>query len=185
MNSDDRDKVHECVQTPEARQLLKAHGGNALIKLQRLARTAPPLLYAMSHEQVDSSGTQWRGESIPHTTLEQNILQSPQYTARAKPRLPRNHVPTNMPAKEGMGQQQLSHEKGDLPKKNPSGFFGARRHSEVVAPMQQKHDPTTSAMPSFLARSLTARDPPLGAEHEQPKVGTVVPAMGQDRKSVV
>ena len=27
------------------------------------------------------------------------------------------HVPNNMPAREGMGQQQLSHEKGDLPKK--------------------------------------------------------------------
>jgi len=89
------------------------------------------------------------------------------------------HVPNNMPAKEGMGQQQLSHEKGDLPKKNPPGFFGARRQAKAVVLMQQTHDPTTSTMPSFLARSLDARDPPLGAEHEQPKVGTVVPAMGQ------
>ena len=89
------------------------------------------------------------------------------------------HVPNNMPAREGMGQQQLSHEKGDLPKKNPPGFFGARRQAKAVVLMQQTHDPTTSTMPSFLARSLDARDPPLGAEHEQPKVGTVGPAMGQ------
>ena len=98
---------------------------------------------------------------------------------RANARLPCNHVPIIMPAKDGMGQQQLTHEKGDLQKKNPAGFFGARRHAKSAAPMQQTHDPTISAMPSFLARSLTARDPPLGAEHEQLKAGTVVPAMGQ------
>ena len=45
MNSGDRDKLQACVQTPEARQLLKAHGENTLIKLQRLARNAPPLPY--------------------------------------------------------------------------------------------------------------------------------------------
>ena len=33
------------------------------------------------------------------------------------------HVPNNMPAKEGMGQQQLSHEMGDLPKKNRQDFL--------------------------------------------------------------
>ena len=78
-----------------------APGGNALIKLQRLARNASPL-----------------------------------------------------------AQQQLSHDEGDLHKKIPSGFFGARRHSQAVAPMQQMQDSTTSATPSFLAKSRAARDLP-------------------------
>jgi len=54
---------------------------------------------------------------MPHATLGQNILQSTQYTTNAKPRLPRTHVPTNMPAKKGLGQHQLSQEMGDLQKK--------------------------------------------------------------------
>ena len=101
INSDDREKLQACAQAPEVRQLLKAHAGNALIKLQRLARNASPL-----------------------------------------------------------AQQQLSHEEGDLHKKIPSGFFGARRHAQAAAPMQQTHDSTTSATPSFLARSRAARDLP-------------------------
>ena len=94
---------------------------------------------------------------------------------RANARLPCNHVPIIMPAKDGMGQQQLSHDKGDVQKKNPAGFFGARRHAKAAAPMQQTHDPTISAMPSFSARSWAARGPPFGVGHEQPKTGIVVP----------
>jgi len=60
---------------------------------------------------------------MPHVTLEQNILQSTQHTTQAKPRLPRKHVPSNMPAKNGRGQQQLSHEKGDLQKKIRQDFL--------------------------------------------------------------
>jgi len=179
INSDDREKLQGCAQAPEARQQLKAQGGNALIKPQRLARNAPHLTRAVGSVQAGSSGLQLRVESMSLATLEQNILQSTQHTTHAKPRLPPKHVPTNMPAKEGMGQHQLSHDEGDLQKKNPTGFFGARRHAKIAAPMQQTHDPTTSDMPSFSARSRAARDPPLGAEHKQPKAGTVEPEMGQ------
>jgi len=179
INSDDREKLQKCAQAPEARQQLKAHGGNTLIKLQRLTRNAPHLPRADGYVQAGSSGLQLRGESMSHATLGQNTLQSTQHTTHAKPRLPRKHVPTNMPAKEGMGQHQSSHDKGDLQKKNPAGFFGVRRHAKAAAPMQQTHDPTTSATPSVSARSRAARDPPPGAGHEQPKAGTVVLEMGQ------
>jgi len=123
INSDDREKLQACAQAPEVRQLLKAHAGNALIKLQRLARNAPHLPRATGYEQAGSSGLQPRGKSTPHTTLGQIILQPTQYTTHAKPRLPRKHVPTNMPAKEGMGQQQLSHEKGNMHKKIRQDFL--------------------------------------------------------------
>ena len=136
INSDDREKMQQCAKAPEARHQLKAHGGNALIKPQRLTRNAPHLPRADGYVQAGSSGLQLRGESMSHATLGQNTLQSTQYTTHAKPRLPCNHVPIIMPAKDGMGQQQLSHEKGDLQKKNPAGFFGARRHAKATAPMQ-------------------------------------------------
>jgi len=125
INSDDRDKLQECVQTPETRQALKTHGGNAVIKLKCLVRNTPPPPLATNYEQGGSSGPQRRGESIPQDTLGQNILQSTQLTTQAKPRLPRKHVPTNMPAKEGMGQQQLSHAKGDLQKNSVRLFWRA------------------------------------------------------------
>jgi len=123
INLDDRDKLQECAQTPEARPLFKDHGGNALIKFQRLVRITPYLHRADGHEQAGSSDLHLRVESMPHATLGQNTLQSTQHTTHAKPRLPCNHVPIIMPAKDGMGQQQLSHEKGDLQTKNPAGFF--------------------------------------------------------------
>jgi hypothetical protein len=123
MNSDDRDKAQDCAQAPETRPLFKDHGGNALIKFQRLVRITPYLHRADGHEQAGSSDLQLRVESMPHDTLGQNTLQSTEHTTHAKPRLPCNHVPIIMPAKDGMGQQQLSHEKGNMHKKIRQDFL--------------------------------------------------------------
>jgi len=120
---DDRDKLQEGAQTPEARPLFKDHGGNALIKFQRWVRITPYLHRADGHEQAGNSDLQLRVESMSHATLGQNTLQSTQHTTHAKPRLPCNHVPIIMPAKNGMGQQQLNHEKGDLQKKKSGRIF--------------------------------------------------------------
>ena len=70
INLDDRDKLQECAQAPEARPLFKDHGGNALIKFQRLVY----LHRADGHEQAGSSDLQLRVESMPHDTLGQNTL---------------------------------------------------------------------------------------------------------------
>jgi len=45
--------------------------------------------------------------------------------------------------------------------------------------MQQTHDPTKKEKLSSQGRAWAARDPPLGAGHEQPEAGTVEPETGQ------
>jgi len=72
----------------------------------------------------------------------------------------------------GAGDEQAKLAINPMPATKKQVLFGARRLANVVAPMQQTHDPTTSAMSSFSARTRAARDPPLGAGHEQPKAGT-------------
>ena len=142
-----------------------------------MARNAPHLPLDDGYKQASSSGLQLRCESMPHATFGHDMLQLTPHTTNAKPRLLRRSVLTNMPAKKGMGQPQLSQKMGNLQKKNPAD--SARQHEKAPTFMHQTHDPTKSAKLSSSARTWAARDPPLGAGHEQPKAGKVESETGQ------
>ena len=68
-------------------------------------------------EQAGSSGLRLRCKSMPHATIGQDMLQSTLPTTNAKPMLLCRSMPSNMPAKIGMDQQQLSQEIGNPQKK--------------------------------------------------------------------
>jgi len=106
-NPDDREMLQKHANAPTTLQLSQDHGENAMIRLQRLARTAPHHPLEEGYEQAGSSSLQLRRESAPHATFGPDILQSTQPITNAKPRLLRRSVPGYEPAKGGMGQMQL------------------------------------------------------------------------------
>ena len=170
INSDVRNKLQDSTQVPEARQLFKVLGEQASDKIHCLAGDAP--LPPTSADDCEPGESKLPGESTPHDTPDPDTLQSAEYTTKANPMLPGRQGPTNMPARKCSDKQQPRPAEPIVQKKNPAVLFGARRLANVTAPMQQTHDPTTSAMSSFSARTRAARDPSLGAGHEQPEAGT-------------
>jgi len=135
-----------------------------MIRLQRLARNEPHQPLEEGYEQAGNSSLQLRRDSMSHATFDPDILQSTQHTTNAKPRLLLRSVPAYVPARRGMGQQQLGQERGNLQKKNPAD--SARHQIKSPTPMQQTHDPTKNAKLSSQGRAWAAQDPPLGAGHE-------------------
>jgi len=89
-----------------------------MIRAQRLAQNAPHYSLEDGHGQAGSSSQQLRRESTPHATLGSDMLQPTQSITNAKLRLLLRSVPDNVPAKRGMGQQQLGQKMGNLQKKS-------------------------------------------------------------------
>jgi len=174
---DDREMLQKRAHAPTVLHLPQDPGENAMIRLQRLTRNASHQPLEEGYEQASSSSLQLRRETMPHATFGPDILQSTQHTTNAKPRLLPRSVPTYVPAKRRMGQQQLGQERGNLQKKNPAD--SARQQVKAPTPMQQTHDPTKNAKLSPQGRAWAARDPPLGAGHEQLEADTVEPETGQ------
>jgi len=118
--SDDREMLRKPAQAPTVLPLSQDHWENARIRLQRSARNAPHQPLEEGYEQAGRSILQLRRESKPHATFDPDILQSTPPTTNAKPRLLLRSVPAYVPARRGMGQQQLGQERGNLQKKNPA-----------------------------------------------------------------
>ena len=118
--SDDRKMLQQHAQAPTPLQVPQDHGANAMIRAQRLAQNAPHHSLEDGHGQAGSNSQQLRRESTPHATLGSDMLQPSQSITNAKLRLLLRSVPGNVPAKRGMGQQQLGQKMGNLQKKNPA-----------------------------------------------------------------
>jgi len=133
-----------------------------MIRLQRLARTAPHHPLEEGYEQAGSSSLHLRRESTPHATFGPYILQSTQPITTAKPRLLRRSVPGYEPAKRGMSQQQLGQNMENL-QKNPADSARQQEHGNAPTTLQLTHDRTKNAKISSQGMTRAVRDPPLGA----------------------
>jgi len=68
---------------------------------------------------------------------------------------------------------------GNLQKKNPADNARQQEHGNAPTTLQQTYDPPKNAKLSSQGMAWAARDPPLGAGHEQPEAGTMEPETGQ------
>jgi len=90
INSDNRKKLQTSTQAPEARQLLKDHGKNALIQLKRLVRNAPHLPEKDS-EQASSNSLQLGDSPTPAAASARCTSQLESTTTWAKLSTPHMH----------------------------------------------------------------------------------------------
>jgi len=80
------------------------------------------------------------------------------------------HVPNNMPAKEGMGQQQLSHEKGDLPKKNRQDFVARGGRQKQLYLCSKRTTPQQAPCPASWPGPWMHETLPLGPNTSSPRL---------------